>query len=83
MEAAACGAPVVATVESPLPELLAGGGLFVEPGQLEPLANAMQRLLANSVEQRAMSRVALERARALTWPRGAAAALEALEKCAR
>ena len=31
IEAAACGAPVIATTASPLPELLEGGGLFVPP----------------------------------------------------
>ena len=32
VEAAACGTPVIATLESPLPQLLEGGGLFVAPG---------------------------------------------------
>jgi alpha-1,3-rhamnosyl/mannosyltransferase len=32
VEAAACGTPVVATVESPLPELLEGGGIFCRAG---------------------------------------------------
>src|SRR4029078_3494026 len=32
VEAAACGAPVVATLASPLPQLLGGGGHFVAAG---------------------------------------------------
>ena len=32
VEAAACGVPVIATTESPLPQLLEGGGIFVAPG---------------------------------------------------
>ena len=32
IEAAACGAPVIATTESPLPQLLEGAGIFVRPG---------------------------------------------------
>ncbi|MEO8296050.1 MAG: glycosyltransferase family 1 protein, partial [Gemmatimonadota bacterium] len=41
VEAAACGAPVIATTESPLPELLQGGGIFVAPGDETALTNAM------------------------------------------
>jgi alpha-1,3-rhamnosyl/mannosyltransferase len=83
VEGAACGAPVIATVESPLPELLAGGGLFVEPGQLEPLAAAMRALLDDAATRSKMSGTALARARAMTWPRAARIALDALEECAR
>ena len=42
VEAAACGTPVVATTESPLPQLLAGGGLFVAPGDLPGLTEALR-----------------------------------------
>src|SRR5690606_39243732 len=45
VEAAACGAPVIATVESPLPELLEGGGVFVKAGDEQAIADAMVRLL--------------------------------------
>src|SRR5262249_21664885 len=41
VEAAACGVPVIATTVSPLPELLAGGGIFVEPRDDDALATAM------------------------------------------
>lgn len=83
VEAAACGAPVVATLESPLPELLAGGGMFVAPGELAPLVEAMRTMLDDSAARARMSELALSRARALTWPKAAALALSALEECAR
>ncbi len=83
VEAAACGAPVIATTESPLPELLSGGGLFVEPGRLEPLAAAMRTLAEDESARARFGSVALERARTLTWPKGAKAALDALVECAR
>jgi len=83
VEAAACGTPVVATTESPLPELLAGGGLFIEPGRLEPLAAAMRTLAEDDTTRSRLAAVALERARAMTWPKGARAALDALAECAR
>jgi glycosyltransferase involved in cell wall biosynthesis len=49
VEAAACGSPVVATVESPLPQLLEGGGVFVRPGDVEALTSAMRRLATDRV----------------------------------
>lgn len=82
VEAAACGTPVIATVESPLPELLAGGGFFVKPGDTAALADAMVRLLSEPALRRAMGEHALEAARALSWSDGARAALDALGEAA-
>jgi glycogen(starch) synthase len=83
VEAAASGAAVIATTESPLPELLEGGGLFVAPGDLDALASALETLLANPEATAKLARIAKERARSLTWPSAARAALDALERCAR
>ena len=82
VEAARCGTPVVATTASPLPHVLAGGGLFVAPGDLEALTRAVERLLTDERQRRAMGAVALERAQALSWPRSARVALDALEEAA-
>ncbi len=83
VEAAACGAPVVATTNSPLPELLAGAGLFVVPGDERVLTEAMRKLLDDAHFQRACAARALECASAMTWPRCARATLDALRECAR
>jgi glycosyltransferase involved in cell wall biosynthesis len=83
VEAAASGAAVIATNESPLPELLAGGGLFVPPGDLEALSGALEKLLASAETTAKLAETARERARALTWPSAARAALDALLKCTR
>ncbi len=83
VEAAACGAPVIATIESPLPELLAGGGLFVKPGDLPALEQAMRRLLEDKGLRASMGSVALERASALSWEKAAEQALEAVHHAAR
>src|SRR5688572_24012110 len=45
VEAAACSTPVVATVASPLPDLLAGGGIFVQPRDLDALVRALRTML--------------------------------------
>lgn len=83
VEAAACGTPVIATTESPLPELLEGGGLFVKPGDLDQLREAMNRLLADGPLRAAMGRAALEKASALSWDSAAESALAAIRDCAR
>ena len=80
VEAAACGIPVIATTQSPLPQLLAGGGIFVAPGDQAALADALSRLLDDEPARLAMGVIALERARALSWRAGARSALAALRE---
>lgn len=79
VEAAACGTPVIATVESPLPELLAGGGIFVAPGDDDALTKAMLKLATNESFRESCARTALAAARRLTWDECAASAMASLE----
>lgn len=83
IEAACCGTPVIATTESPLPELLAGGGSFVTPGDEPGLADAMRTLAADDDLRHALGAMAQRRAAALTWEAGARGALAALREAAR
>jgi glycosyltransferase involved in cell wall biosynthesis len=82
IEAAAAGALVIATTESPLPQLLEGEGLFVEPGDLNGLVKALGAALDDENGRRTMACRARERALELTWERTALAALEALKEAA-
>ncbi len=82
VEAAACGAPVIATTASPLPELLVGGGVFVGPGDLAALTAAMTQLAGDEPARAALGRRARERAAELTWDRCAHAALAAIHEAA-
>jgi glycosyltransferase involved in cell wall biosynthesis len=82
VEAAACGAPVIATTASPLPELLEGGGIFVRPGDEAALLAAFRTMLCDEAARTAMGRVALGRASQLSWDRGAATTLAALREAA-
>jgi glycosyltransferase involved in cell wall biosynthesis len=82
VEAAACGAPVIATTESPLPQLLAGGGIFVEPRDEQALAHAMRTMLRDEEGRRVMASMALERAGALSWRKCAVDALAAIREAA-
>jgi glycosyltransferase involved in cell wall biosynthesis len=82
VEAAMCGAPVVATTESPLPQLLEGGGVFVAPGDVTAITAGITRLLADEPARAAMGRRARERAQELSWARAATVTLGALEEVA-
>jgi glycosyltransferase involved in cell wall biosynthesis len=83
VEAARCGTPVVATTESPLPELLEGGGLFVPPDDVAALTDAILQLATDEERRRAFGRRARERAGLLNWPASARVALDALREAAR
>jgi alpha-1,3-rhamnosyl/mannosyltransferase len=82
VEAAAGGTPVIATTESPLPQLLAGGGLFVAPGNLTALTDALRTVAGNERLRRRLGDSARDRARRLTWTDTARAALAALTEVA-
>ena len=82
VEAAACGAPVIATTASPLPQLLEGGGLFVPPGDDAALLAAMRRLATEPGLRTRLGERARERAGTLSWARAADAALGALREAA-
>jgi glycosyltransferase involved in cell wall biosynthesis len=82
VEAAACGTPVIATTESPLPELLAGGGIFVRPGDDAGLLAALREMYTNEPRRREFGARARARAAALDWGASARSALAALREAA-
>ncbi len=82
VEAAACGTPVIATTESPLPDLLSGGGIFIRPGDDAALLQAMRTMATDESARRNFGANALAAAHTLTWERGASAALAAIRQAA-
>jgi glycosyltransferase involved in cell wall biosynthesis len=66
IEAAACGCPVIATKESPLPELLGEGGIYIEPKE-DAIATALGRVLADDALRARMRENGMAAARRLTW----------------
>jgi len=82
VEAAACGSPVIATRESPLPDLLEGAGFFIDPRDETALLSAMRELAAKAELRQRCSLAALAAARNLTWERGASVALAAIREAA-
>src|SRR5205085_11908887 len=83
IEGAACGTPCIATTQSPLPELLEGAGLFVDPTDIGTLAHALRTLHDSTALRASLGRVALERAGRLSWRSAAEAACAALGATAR
>lgn len=79
VEAAACGTPVVATRRSPLPKLLADGGLFVDPERPDELVAALAAVLEDSALAARLGAAARERAARLSWGRAAEQFLAAIE----
>lgn len=80
VEAAACGTAVIATVNSPLPLLLEGGGVFVNPESVDELVSALE-LIYYSPEIRAqMEDIAYSQANRLTWMNSANQLMTTLER---
>jgi len=76
VEAMACGTPVVCSNTSSLPEVVAEATVTVDPCDVEALAAAMHRVLADEDLQQDLSRRGLERAAGFTWERTARRTLE-------
>lgn len=77
VEAAACGTPVVATLESPLPELVAGGGFFLppdageDPAVRERWVEALVAVAMDPAVREDLGRTARARVAGLGWERSA------------
>jgi glycosyltransferase involved in cell wall biosynthesis len=71
VEAAACGRPVLATTESPLPELLGDGAIAVAPGDRAGWLAAVERVLTDEALRDRMGKAALAAAGRLSWKHSA------------
>jgi glycosyltransferase involved in cell wall biosynthesis len=76
LEAVSCGTPAVATVESPLPELLREAAVVVDPRDGAGLVRAMKRAL----DDEELTRHARAWGRRFTWETSARAALEVFQR---
>jgi len=71
LEAMACGAPVVTSDRSSLPEVVGDAGLLVDPTEPLAIAEALLELLRSPGRARALATRGMERSRAFTWRRAA------------
>jgi glycosyltransferase involved in cell wall biosynthesis len=67
VEAMACGAPVITSNTSSLPEVAGEAALLVEPTSVEELVAAVRRLLNDKGLQVEMAARGLKRAARFTW----------------
>jgi glycosyltransferase involved in cell wall biosynthesis len=71
LEAMACGTPVVCSNTSSLPEVVGDAALTVDPTDVEGLAEAMRRVLADAGLRQDLRARGLARAQQFTWERTA------------
>lgn len=75
VEAAACGAPVIATKESPLPGILGDAGIYVSPGNTEEIAEALRLVAGSALVRARMREGGIAACAVLNWPTQAKALL--------
>jgi glycosyltransferase involved in cell wall biosynthesis len=82
LEAMACGAPVVTSDRSSMPEVAGDAALLVDPSDPERIATAVAVLLADAGLRRRLVDAGTRRVARFTWDRAAAATAEVLRQAA-
>jgi glycosyltransferase involved in cell wall biosynthesis len=67
LEAMACGTPVITSTSSSLPEVVGQAGQLVDPTDIQALAMAMERALADAELREEMQAAGLLQARRFSW----------------
>jgi glycosyltransferase involved in cell wall biosynthesis len=80
LEAMACGAPVVTSNVTSLPEVVGDAGILVEPTDAPAIAEALRRVLCDAGLRNEMRHKSLQRAAQFTWRRTAALTVESYQK---
>ncbi len=76
LEAMACGTPVVCSNAASLPEVVGDAAITVDPHDVEGLAEAIHRVLADAGLREELRAKGLERAKLFTWERAARETLD-------
>ena len=79
LEAMACGAPVITSNVTSLPEVVGDAGILVSPMDIEGMASALYTLVADPEENRRRRRLSLDRAALFSWERTATLTLKSYE----
>jgi len=76
LEAMACGAPVVASNSSSLPEVIGDAGLLFDPASTDDLADILVALATDTAERERLIAKGYERVKLFSWEKTVAATLE-------
>lgn len=80
LEAMACGAAVITSNVSSLPEVVGDAGILIDPSSEEEIAEAMLKLASNEELCHVLSDKAQERAKLFTWQKTAEETLKAYDQ---
>jgi len=80
LEAMACGAPIISSNISSLPEIVGDAGIMVNPHNISDLAEAIHKVLGNKELRKNMISKGLERARIFSWKTSAEETLKICER---
>ena len=80
LEAMACGAPVITSNVTSLPEVLGDAGIVVEPTDIAALAAALSQVLCQPQLQTELRAKAIQRAAQFTWQRTAQQTFESYRR---
>jgi len=81
LEAMACGCPVVSSDSASLPEVCGDAVRYVDPYDVESIAQGMRDVLNDEVMKRSMIAKGFERAKLFSWERSAKEHLKIFEEC--
>jgi glycosyltransferase involved in cell wall biosynthesis len=77
VEAMACGAPVLTSNLSSLPEVAGGAALLVDPLKVDEIAHGLERLACDELLRARLKQAGIRRAADFTWEKTARQTLEA------
>jgi glycosyltransferase involved in cell wall biosynthesis len=80
VEAMACGAPVIASDCSSIPEILGGAGILFDPERVDALAEVLYNVLTDNELRKKMSQSGFERARQFSWDKTATQTLRVYDR---
>jgi glycosyltransferase involved in cell wall biosynthesis len=80
LEAMACGCPVVVSNVTSLPEVCGDAAYYVDPYDVESIAEGMYKVLTDEAMRRNLIEKGLERAKLFSWEKAAKSTLRFLKK---